>query len=196
MRKLFLAVAAAEGLDPVAAQIIKKMKINTDQRQIEVRWVPQGNFHVTLVFLGNVVDGKIPEIENIASEVAKHIAPFSLKIADVGGFPDEFSSRVLWFGVQNSKALRYLQETLSLSFKNNGYALDEREYSPHLTIGRLRNPQRVRDIISPFVRKKIAKIRITEFILYESAGSHPFPVYKPLTRFHLTGVAEDAQELE
>lgn len=196
MRKLFLAVAATEGLDPVASQIIKKMKINTDQRQIEVRWIPQNNYHVTLVFLGNIDEKKIPEIEHIAGEVAKHIAPFPLKIADVGGFPDEFSSRVLWFGVQNSKALRHLQETLSLSLKNSGYTLDEREYSPHLTIGRLRNPQRTRDLISPFVRKKIAKIQITEFILYESLGSHPFPVYKPLVRFQLTGVPADAQELE
>jgi len=187
MKKLFLAIATHEGLEPSGPQIIKKLRINADQRKLDIRWVPADNYHVTLVFLGNTDETKIPEIENIMRESASTSAPFQLKISDVGAFPDEFSSRVLWFGVQNSKALRLLQETLSQSLVDHQYPIESRAYSPHLTIARLRNPHKTKDLMSPFVRKKIGKVRVQEIILYESVGSMPFPVYKPLFRVPLTG---------
>jgi 2'-5' RNA ligase len=193
MKRLFLAIATHEGLDETAPQILKKLKINADQRQLDIRWTPPGNYHVTLVFLGNTEENKIEEIEKITQEVAEKIPPFPLKISDVGAFPDEFSSRVLFFGVQNSKRLRFLQSELQEKISNHGYNLDSREYSPHLTIGRLRNPHKTRDMISPFVRKQIAKIQVTEIVLYESVGAVPFPTYKPLRSFPLTGLERELE---
>ena len=191
MKKLFLAIATHEGLVEAAAPIIKKMRANADQKQVEIRWVHHDNFHVTLVFLGKTSDDKLVEIETLIQDIAAQFAPFSLKIADVGAFPDEFSSRVLWFGVQNSKTLRSLQDHLSQKFKDQNYPMESREYSPHLTIGRLRNPHRTKDLTSPFVRKKIAKILVQEIVLYESVGIAPFPVYKILKKFPLTGEPQD-----
>lgn len=196
MRKLFLAIAAKEGLETISSQVVKKLKIHADQKGIEVRWVHIDNYHVTLVFLGNTPDEKIPEIETITENVAKNFAPFSLKVSDVGAFPDEFSSRVLWFGVQNSKALRSLQERLATELKHIRYKSEEQEFSPHLTIGRLRNPHRTKDMTSPFVRKKFAKIEIHEIVLYESLGSAPFQVYKPIKTFKLSGVRPPAEDSE
>lgn len=194
MKKLFLAIAAHEGLEEAGAQILKKLRINADQKQLEIRWVPQNNFHVTLVFLGPTDEAKLPEIEALTAEVASLFVPFYLKIANVGAFPDDLSSRVLWFGVQNSKALRALQEHLFQKFKEPAALGQERDYSPHLTIGRLRNPHRTRDLLSPFVRKKIAKIPVREIVLYESLGGAPFPVYKALKTFPLTGEKELSEE--
>lgn len=187
MKKLFLAIATHEGLKEVSSQIIKKLRINADQKEIDIRWVHHDNFHVTLVFLGSTHEDKLPEVDAIMQEVASQFAPFNLKISDVGAFPNEFTSRVLWFGVQNSKTLRSLQYELSQKFRDKNYSLDNREYSPHLTIGRLRNPHRTKDLTSPFARKKIAKILVQEIVLYESAGSAPFPIYKALKKFALTG---------
>lgn len=191
MKKLFLAIAAHEGLEETAPQIIKKLRINADQRGLEVRWTAAENYHVTLVFLGRTADEKIPEIESLVEDVAQRFAPFQLKISDIGAFPDEFNSRVLWFGVQNSKSLRFLQEELSQNLKDKNYPLESREYSPHLTIARLRNPHKTKDMMSPFVRKKIAKIDVTEIVLYESLGTAPYPVYKALRKFRLTGTPKE-----
>lgn len=193
MKRLFIAIAAHEGLEETASQVVKKLKINADQKGLDIRWVPPANYHVTLVFLGSTADEKIPEIEALMSEVAAGRAPFSLKIEDVGAFPDEFSSRILWFGVQNSKALRGLQDELSDILKEHDYPLEDRTYSPHLTIARLRNPHKTKDLTSPFTRKKLAKILVQEIVLYESVGSVPFPQYKPLKSVTLTGVEENEE---
>jgi len=196
MKKLFLAISTQEGLDPSGPQIIKKMRANADQRGLDIRWMPLSNYHVTLVFLGNTNESKIPEIEAIMKETAAESPPFLLKISDVGAFPDEFTSRVLWFGVQNSKTLRALQENLSEKLKDFRYAGESRDYSPHLTIARLRNPHKTKDLMSPFVRKKIGKVSVTEIVLYESVGAAPFPVYKPLLKVPLTGTPTDHESID
>lgn len=196
MKKLFLAISTQEGLEPTAPQVIKKMRANADQRGLEIRWVPQKNYHVTLVFLGNTHESKIPDIELLMKECAAESPPFLLKISDVGAFPDEFTSRVLWFGVQNSKTLRALQEKLSEKLSDYRYSAESREFSPHLTIARLRNPHKTKDLMSPHVRKKIGKVSVSEIVLYESVGSAPFPVYKPLLRVPLTGTPVDNEAIE
>jgi len=191
MKKLFLAIATHDGLEVSAAQIIKKLRMSADQKQMEVRWVPIDNFHVTLLFLGATRDEKVIEVESMMAEVAAQTAPFTLKISDIGAFPDEFKSRILWFGVQNSKALRSLQSNLTEKFFEKNYPSDKREFAPHLTIARLRNPHNTKDLMSPFSRKKITKIQVQEIVLYESVGSVPFPVYKALKKFTLTGEPMD-----
>lgn len=196
MRRLFLAIAAKNGLETTAPQVIKKLKMHADQKGIEVRWVHIDNYHITLVFLGNTIDEKISEIENITDRIAKNFSPFNLKISALGAFPDDFSSRVLWFGVQNSKALRALQENLATELKHLRYKSEEQTFSPHLTIGRLRNPHKTKDMTSPFVRKKFAKIEINEIVLYESVGSAPFQVYKPLKTFKLSGTVAPREDSE
>lgn len=187
MKRLFLAIATQSGLEESSSQIIKKLKINADRKKMDIRWMPFENYHVTLVFLGKTDEEKIPEVESIMQEVAENSAPFHLKISDVGAYPDAFTSRVLWFGVQNSRALRSLQSLLAQRLKEKGYPVEDREYSPHLTIARLRNPHRTKDLTSPFARKKLAKISVNEIVLYESVGSVPYPVYKPLKKISLTG---------
>jgi 2'-5' RNA ligase len=192
MKRLFIAIATHEGLEESASAIVKKLRINADQKQLEIRWVPGNNYHVTLHFLGSTAPEKLAEIETLLTEVAMSTAPFKLKISDVGAFPDDSASRVLWFGVQNSKALRSLQGNIASRFSSSGR--EEREYSPHMTIGRLRNPHRTKDLLSPFVRKTLGKILVEEIVLYESVGSVPFPVYKPLKKFRLTGETESTSE--
>lgn len=184
MRRLFIAIDCHQGIENAAAPVLKKLRINTDQRELEVRWTPVENFHVTLNFLGNTSAEKQAEIEAKMHEVASRHAPFKLKINGMGAFPDEFKARVLWFGVQNSKALRSLQGDLSETM----FHRDEHEFVPHLTIARLRNPHSARDLMSPFVRKDLGKVEVKEMILFESIPKGHFSFYKPLVRIPLTGV--------
>lgn len=193
MKKLFVAISTQEGLKPTAPQVIKKLKVHADLHGLDVRWTPMDNYHVTLVFLGNTREDKIPDIKRLLDESAAHRAPFQLKITDIGAFPDEFKSRVLWFGVQNSKALRALQEDLSQKLLGNHESADVSAYSPHLTIARLRNPHKTKDMVSPFTRKKIGKVSVSEIVLYESVGSVPYPVYKALYKVPLTGSLVDGE---
>ncbi|MBC7371439.1 MAG: RNA 2',3'-cyclic phosphodiesterase [Bdellovibrionaceae bacterium] len=196
MKRLFLAIAAHDGLENTVSPIMKKLRINADKRELDVRWNHPSHFHVTLVFLGNTADIRIPELELAIDGVSAVTPPFDLKITGMGAFPDDVSSRVIWFGVQNSKHLRFFQEQLLEQLRTSRFPVENRDYFPHLTVARFRNPTKTKDMTSPFVRKSIAKIPVTEIVLYESVGGPPFRVYKALKTFSLRGVREDSESAD
>lgn len=192
-QRLFLALSA-EGLEKSVSPLLKKLRITTDRQEIEVRWIPPELRHVTVLFLGNRTGDERVLVEETCARLASTIPPFALKVEGIDAFPEPRRGRVIIFHVQNSRFLRSLRaELLSV------LALppdEEGGYRPHLTIGRLRNPQSLTDAISPFRRAKADKLRVNEVVLFESVPKAPFPVYKILARFPLTGtVAEEVTEI-
>lgn len=188
-KRLFLALNATDPLADTFLPTLKKLKINADRRDMIVKWVPVDNYHVTVTFLGDTPEEDIHKVAETLAEVCTQFAPFELKIEDVGAFSNEHDARVLWLGVQNKRYLGEFKEALDqeLIAKNLLAQVEERSYSPHLTVGRLRNPRSVKDMISPFKRKSFGKIQVDEIVLYESTLQGAFPVYKPLARCKLTG---------
>nr|BFD60610.1 RNA 2',3'-cyclic phosphodiesterase [Bdellovibrio sp. CKG001] len=191
-KRLFLALNATDPLADTFLPTLKKLKINADRRDMTVKWVPVDNYHVTVTFLGETPEEDISKVAETLAEVCTRFTPFELKIEDVGAFSNEHDARVLWLGVQNKRYLGEFKEALDqeLVAKNLLSQLEERSYSPHLTVGRLRNPRSVKDMISPFKRKSFGKIQVDEVVLYESTLQGAFPVYKPLARCKLTGEAD------
>ncbi|MGZ3794573.1 MAG: RNA 2',3'-cyclic phosphodiesterase [Bdellovibrio sp.] len=194
-KRLFFAVNASDPLSKTFLPTYKKLKINADKQDITVKWVQPDNFHITVTFLGPQPEEKIPALEQALNEACEHFAPFDLKIEDVGAFSNEHEARVLWLGVQNKKVFGDFKQTLeeNLLEKQLITQTDEREFNPHLTIGRLRNPRSVKDMISPFKRKSFGKIRISEIILYESQLQGNYPVYIPLYKCKLKGQIQEVQ---
>src|SRR5262245_11255168 len=139
MARLFLAVDAG----PVEKSLLpwmKKLKIAADRKDLSVRWVPAENRHITLVFLGEATPEQREKIESTVRPVTDANPGFSLRVEGLGAFPEPRSARVLWLGVQNSKKLRALRDRLAEPLRQLGFPIEE-DYSPHLTIGRLRSPK-------------------------------------------------------
>lgn len=197
-KRLFFALNATDPLSETFLPTFKKLKINADRREIAVKWVPPDNFHITVSFLGDRPVEEIPQIAETLQEVCTQFAPFELKIEDVGAFSNEHDARVLWLGVQNKKCLGEFKHVLDQTLLEKGLLIkpDERIFSPHLTIGRLRNPRSVKDMVSPFKRKSFGKLHVHEVVLYESKLQGAFPVYTPLIRCALTGNAEGSLQDE
>lgn len=188
-KRLFFAINATDPLTKDFAPASKKLKINADKQDITIKWVPLDNFHVTMTFLGEQPEENIPALQETLNEVCSQFTPFDLKIEDVGAFSNEHEARVIWLGVQNKKVFGDLKSNLdqALLEKQLLSQPDEREFSPHLTLGRLRNPRSVKDMISPFKRKSFGKIHVHEVILYESKLQGNYPIYIPLYRSELLG---------
>ena len=188
-RRVFIAINATDPLSLTFLPILKKLKINADRREMNIKWVPADNYHITISFLGEMSGEEITKIQNALQTTCSEMHPFDLKIEDIGAFSNEHDARVLWLGVQNKKCLGSFKESLDKSLVENSIIKQEsdRSYWPHLTIGRLRNPGSVKDMISPFKRKNFGKIKVSEVVLYESKLQGPFPIYIPLARFNLTG---------
>lgn len=104
-----------------------------------VKWVDPHGVHLTLKFLGNVRRTQIRDIEDAMSRASKGVAPFRLELGDLGAFPNLGRPRVLWVAMSGDlEPLTALQEGIEQSLVPLGFAREGRAFTPHLTLGRLR----------------------------------------------------------
>lgn len=105
---------------------------------IAVRWIRPEGLHVTLKFLGEVEEERIPEIRGVMVEAARGASPFTLEITEVDAFPNARYPRIIWIGLEDASGeLQRLQVKLEKGFRKLGFEPEERDYTPHLTMGRV-----------------------------------------------------------
>src|SRR5690554_6014009 len=106
-------------------------KLATEARK--GRFSNTDNIHLTLVFLGEVVDERlgdaIQSIENIEFE------EFEIHMSGLGWF-NKRSGKIYWVGFERSEKLVQLQKSLCEELERKGFQMEKREYTPHVTIGR------------------------------------------------------------
>ncbi|MBM4444345.1 MAG: RNA 2',3'-cyclic phosphodiesterase [Chloroflexi bacterium] len=105
-----------------------------------VKWVDPETIHLTLKFLGGVPADAIPRIVEATSRAAQSIPPFSLLMGGPGAFPNWLRPQVLWVGIAGETGrLADLHRELDGALSPLGYPPESRAFSPHLTLGRLRD---------------------------------------------------------
>ena len=104
----------------------------------DVKWVPVENLHITLKFLGDAADDAVQEIKDHLAAISERHGPFEVKLHGVGVFPDRRRPRVVWIDLPNPDKLKTLQEEVEHSLVSIGFDKEDRSFSPHLTIGRIR----------------------------------------------------------
>ena len=102
-----------------------------------IRWVPRQNVHLTLKFLGDVSSSNLDLIKQmLTAEAAQHPC-FEMQIEGIGSFPNSRRPRDLG-RTSAPAALESLQRGIEFASARLGYATDEKNFSPHLTIGRMK----------------------------------------------------------
>jgi len=129
MSRLFLAIDIPEEI---------KIALTPFARELPgARWVPADQIHLTLHFIGEVGPQTFADIKSALSGVSFGRFPVTLRGA--GHFPPGKYPRVLWVGVERDPALMQLHQELELALIGAGVAPDERRFSPHLTLARLKD---------------------------------------------------------
>jgi RNA 2',3'-cyclic 3'-phosphodiesterase len=103
-----------------------------------VRWVPISNMHLTLKFLGEVSANNVEFLVQMLRTEAALLPGFDIHLAGLGAFPNLRQPRVLYIGVQAPAALNALQHGIESASRRLGYEAEERPFSAHLTLGRVR----------------------------------------------------------
>ncbi len=108
-----------------------------------IKWVEPEQIHLTLKFLGEIAEadeGKV--VEAVEQTAAAHRA-FDLTVAGAGCFGKP--ARVIWAGLKESTELKNVQSDLEGRLTAAGFAPEDKEFSAHLTLARVKNPA-VRDV--------------------------------------------------
>ena len=151
-----------------------------------IRWVPAHNMHITLKFLGKTADSHLDFLKQMLTRSAQSITQFDLQISGIGSFPTSKRPRVIWIGIHAPAGLTSLQKQVEENATRLGYEKEERPFSPHLTLGRVRQGttpkevQKIGEVINSIQLGKIGTARVDSIHLYKSDLHSDGSVYTKL----------------
>ena len=172
---------------PNSVKNVKQMLTSTcEDEKVDIRWVKHNNLHITLHFLGYTPEKEIPQLKRMLSKIIKSQKAFDLTISKTGKFPDNDKPSVLYLGLEgNLKPLNELVNDIKKNISSIGYNKDLKEFTPHVTVGKINYPQKFNPDLSTFLNSSYDKIKFTvDKIQFVSSESLPEGVvYSILNNF-------------
>ena len=118
-----------------------------------INWVRDPQLHLTLNFLGHTPESSLNKIIKSVKKVTNQFEPMELSIGGTGCFPTPSRPRVLWLGINgNINPLNAIAGSLRENLENIGYYTGQREFFPHITLARIRYPQKYTPNIDLFLK--------------------------------------------
>jgi len=138
------------------------------------KWVDAGNYHLTLRFIGEIDEGQAEDVDAALSRIRG--PRFDVALATVG----HFGLRQLWVGVERNEALQHLHDKIESALTRLGLPPDERRYTPHVTLARLKgtSESRVQAYLSQHALYRAPPFRVEHFSLIASYLTKSGAIYE------------------
>ena len=189
--RLFVAAEIGDTLASRAAELSRELRkrAETAAPRGKVTWIPPERLHITIRFIGEVDDARGTAIR-AALEPSLDVEPFDLTLAGAGAFPKSGPPRVMWAGIKQGRdELMAAEHAVTSRLEALGIPPEDRPYSPHLTLARVRDAAGLRSasLLEGFEDRFIGTTRIDAITLFQSQLSQKGPTYVPLLRTILRG---------
>ncbi|HQE92078.1 MAG TPA: RNA 2',3'-cyclic phosphodiesterase [Anaerolineae bacterium] len=182
---------------PLSAQVVDRLA--ETQRALRrrcpeqaVAWIKPENIHLTLFFLGDMVPECQASVEAAMTAIARHAHPLTFTVQGLGAFPNVNRPRVIWVGLDEPTGqLALLHRAVNEAMASIGFQPEDRRFSPHLTLGRIRQrasreeAQAVGDAIRGTEVGQLGTVLAEEMIFFRSVLKSSGAEYTPLARFTL-----------
>lgn len=157
-------------------------RLQTATGRASVRWTRPEQIHLTLQFFGNVAQDRVDELIGVMEQACRGVGPFGLSISGLGCFPSLGRPQVVWVGVHGDlDDLRRLQKQVQSATSQFGDHAEEREFHPHLTIGRVKAPpaeaRHVGELIRQSQTTPLGEWQVREIALIQSKLTPQGSVY-------------------
>ena len=169
-------------------------RLQTDLRRHDLsglRWTRPEGVHLTLKFLGETPATSLAAIEGALARAVRGVPAFRLALGAPGTFGGRRGPRVLWVDVEGElQPLLRLQAAVERELAAVGFAPEEREFSPHLTLARVPQPpppglaERVSRALAAVAAPQ-GEFRATELLLMRSSLQPGGAVYSRVAAFPL-----------
>lgn len=156
--------------------------------------VPPAPTHLTLEFLGDLPEARVPAIVSALRAVGPRVPPFSITLEGVGAFPSRASPRVVWLGVTEGRVeLSALAREVAAALEALGIPRPREPFVPHLTLFRVRSAadrERARQWLDGAREPPAPRtVPVVEFRLKESTLAPSGPVHRTVEQFPLGALA-------
>jgi 2'-5' RNA ligase len=153
-----------------------------------LKWTPAYNLHITIKFIGEWSEARLPELKTALAGVPKR-PEIAIELNGLGWFPDAQNPRVFWAAASAGNKLVELARDTETALEPLGIAREKRPYSSHLTLARIRQPtplQSLRQAITQLDSAEFGAFTAERFHLYSSAPGSAGSIYTKLADFPFT----------
>ncbi|MEM4389339.1 MAG: RNA 2',3'-cyclic phosphodiesterase [Candidatus Micrarchaeia archaeon] len=145
-------------------------------------FVKKENQHLTLKFLGEVGEDRLPALKAALESCRR--PPFTVSVKGVGAFPNEKFVRVVWAGVHSAE-LAALAACIDNALAPLGFSREERPFAGHITLARVKAKTDVSRFLARFRDFDFGSCRIDRFVLKRSTLTPKGPIYEDV---HVVGL--------
>ena len=176
---------------------LQSLQRELGQSRADVTWVEAAQLHVTLKFLDEIDERQRAAVEDLLGRVARCERPFTLGFGSLGAFPSAEAPRVIWVGLaEGADVVVRVAEAIEREGAQIPLRSDERQYVPHVTLGRVGSPNR-RERLVQRIRTVAWTIpspwRVASLALYQSVLTSTGPRYTLLAEVPLLGDARTGE---
>ena len=179
MKRTFLAlpITLAAEYDTLRSELQRRTHFD------DITWVSNKLSHLTLRFIGNTPEDKIPHIIKGINEIAAHTAPLNLQINKLGVFGSHYAPRVLWLGLEPTPQLLQLYSEINSLLNTLNMTPQEENFVPHITLGRIKkidNKKRFWQMFQELQPEFHQQFHIEELHFIRSRLENSGPIYSSL----------------
>ena len=178
--RVFIAVPLDPALRDAAAGLRRRLDATADL----LRWVPPGNLHLTLKFLGEIAERRVARVKEAVREAARRSEPFTIRLTGAGAFPSVRRPQVVWVGVgDGSEALVALARDLDAALRRLKFPRERRPFRPHLTVARAKHARPLPDLSGPLSGLEgldVGTQSVDTVVVMESQLHPSGAIYRPL----------------
>ncbi len=184
--RAFVALELPAEIQQALRQISADLQVGL--KGLPLRWVAVENIHLTLNFLGDIPEENIKPITDVLLAETRSVPSFEIKLSGLGVFPNPRRPNAIWVGVTAPQTMTDLQKLLETELSRLGYPPEQRLFSPHLTLARVRREarpadlQRIGEIVASTQIAASAAGRIGAVTLFRSDLKPSGAVYNALFR--------------
>ena len=184
--RTFIAVEASSEIRSRAVDLIDRLKV----AGATVKWVQPSHLHLTLKFLGDVEDAKIPSVCQAVLDAAAELKPFSIEWRGAGAFPASERPRTVWLGLGvGQESAASLQAAIEERLEKLGFHKEARRFHGHLTLGRVRGggptTRQLGELIGRNADFEAGKMTVSQVVVFASELNRSGPTYTTLSRAKL-----------
>jgi len=135
--RCFVAVQLSDDLCEAIWMLQKQLQKHSPMRGL--RWIDPGDLHITIKFIiGGVPAIQLPRIVTALDNIAEKRDPFTIKLKNLGTFPNIHRPSLLWLGLdEGEKELQTLFKAIENKLGRLGLKAERRAYHAHLTLARV-----------------------------------------------------------
>lgn len=184
LRRIFVAIDLSGDARSECARHVDEMRRNFPNARIG--WERPEKLHITLKFLGRTDERSLAKLSDHLSQMASELSPAALRLNATGIFPNRNRPRIFWIGVDDPLSVAGAAATrIETVTRDLGFEADDRRFTPHITIGRVRDHTTVRDAADSHLNAQIEPVefKLDALVVYESKLLPTGSVYSVVSRF-------------